>query len=1262
MVAVYPRIIAALLLLWCCAHGATAEPASQFETRILKLVSSSDPGALAEALVKSDSSLAFVHRAVVEAAQSAAREGYANVRPLLDSLAKSGRLSNPRLFWSSGMIAVTCDEVALRLLLHHPGISELLPNSLLALPPEAEPLVERGPNSLDAISDALNEIRAPLAWQLGLTGVGVLVSHFDTGVNSEHPALAGKYRGNTGHPHSECWFDLVEPITSTPGDNDGHGTLTMGLQVGSAPSDTVGVAWNAEFIAAAISGGGVTVLNALEAFDWVIDPDGNPQTFDDVPRVLSQSWGFSGGMDICSQTLVPAIQTAEAAGIAVVWAAGNDGPYAGTILNPANLADTPTTGFCVGGWNGTTDAVWGSSSRGPTQCTADLTLRIKPEVSSPAYSVRSTYLGTTYASSSGTSFAAPLAAGTLALMVEANPTLPPDSLLELLMFTAVDVDSPGLDNSCGYGLIDVPMACYAALTGLGWVRGTVTDPWGLPIESEIQLIDHPHHTHSDVNGSFLMSLPAYFPFSLRTLAAGYDLDERTVMVFPGDTVVVEIILGPTPHGYLTGTVIDCRDNPAQGAMVELLNTQEPVQLTDGNGRFLFTLDPGFYTVACSSAVCDAALAPNVEVVAGGITDIEVVLPVNPSFICSPSDGFGYKLCDSNDPDGPSFGFTSISPSLGEDGVIHNLSDDGYTALALPFPVTYYGQTYNRAYLSGNGIVSFVKQVQQYNNSQLPADTQSALYPFWDDLSDDQGGQILSDYDRVAGTFTLEWHDVPRHVTVLPPLDSVNAQVVFYDEAMYPTTTGSNLIEFRYGESQVTNSATIGIDREWGTHYVRYGYNGVWESHAVPVQPNLAIRVSDGDPITANPSFALSPAGLALSLGSDTLLDTSIVIHNFGDCALSYEIQASAPALLLDAEAYSDALPGAPEPGKGEIERGESYTISPLDDTAPDANGYSWGDSRNSGGPTYSFTDISSIGTNMGITADDTTSHPHELPWAFPFYGRYFDRISVCTNGFLSFWSQSFSWIDEPLTTQRDPYYMIAPFWMDLNPTTATARVYKYFETANNRFIIQWHRIPRWQGSPSNTYTFQAALYPNGTIELVYQNMMDVVNQATTGLKGRNAAQYIQFSYNSNFLASNMLLRITHPDTNAVSVTVLHDPAGIIAPLDSQVVGLRIFARAGLNQMSALPFTLATSDPLTPSFTLPVVVSSGVPFEPEAVLQPYNGGLRLVWNAHPHGRYRIESAVAADSLFVPLVASTTDTSYVFALPPETQRFYHVILAP
>ena len=63
-------------------------------------------------------------------------------------------------------------------------------------------------------------------------------------------------------------------------------------------NDTIGVAWGARYIAARLNmtNGASIVSTALQAFQWAIDPDGNPATFNDVPRVLSCSWGLETGV------------------------------------------------------------------------------------------------------------------------------------------------------------------------------------------------------------------------------------------------------------------------------------------------------------------------------------------------------------------------------------------------------------------------------------------------------------------------------------------------------------------------------------------------------------------------------------------------------------------------------------------------------------------------------------------------------------------------------------------------------------------------------------------------------------------------------------------------------------------------------------------------------------------------------------------------------------------------------------------------------
>lgn len=1201
------------------------------------------------------------HELAIRAAQDHANVTQANLLKRLAELEEAGQVSDIRSFWVANAIALKCEPELLPVLERLPEVVEIQDEQLLGLLPIAPPVAEGHRNPLDdGVTVALTDIRAPEAWALGLTGVGVLLANFDSGVLGTHPALSSRWRGNNGHPANHCWFDLVEPITPTPGDNDGHGTLTMGLQCGLGASDTVGVAFNAQFIAAAVAEGGFTITNALQAFEWILDPDGNPATFDDVPRVLSNSWGFNGGIDVCNNLLHSALDLAEAAGIAVVWSAGNEGPASGTMRNPANRADNAVSGFAVGGWDGVVDSVWVSSSRGPSPCSADMTLRIKPEIVAPSRDVRSTYLGTGYASSSGTSFSAPLAAGTLALMIEANPLLPPDSLLELLMFTAVDEGPAGLDNHSGYGRLDAYMACQAALTGLGWVRGHVQNQFGTPIAANIDVLDQPHHTVSDANGNFTFPYPAWLPCEIQVVASGHSPQSSSLSVSPQDTTYVTLTLQTTQEGILTGNVIDCRGLPASGAFLTILEQPSLQTTSDANGRFVMTLQPGQYSLACSSVVCGSVVVPQVQIQSGAVTDIEVVLPLNPAFLCSEPDNFGYFLCDNNDPGGPSETYSSVSPTTGGRGVIHNLADDGNVPLALPFPVTFYGNTYNRIFLNSNGIVSFVRYATAYNNLQLPYNLTPALFPFWDDFSDNLGGHILSDYNPAEGTYTLEWFEIPYFISIPPPTDSANFQLVIYDQSVVPTQSGNNVFEFRYGRIPRNGSTTIGIDRAQGNQYVRYGFNGTWEPHAVPAAEGVTVRVADEDISSGVPSMQIEPSALAIALEPGVSLDTSIFVHNNGSVPLAYYASASPMAATGDAD--EDTPPNAVEfddPPKGSAPLRAESSDDALDEWIPDANGYAWRSSDNDTSVHYQFTSIANVGTNVGITWDDSTSYPRPLPFEFPFFDRVFKKYSVCSNGFITFWSQVRNYLNDPMVTARDPYYAIAAYWTDLNPS-AGGQIWEYHDQINNRFIVQWNRIPPFGAPSSNTLTFQAILYPDGGIDLVYEHMYHPVQLKTVGIKGGRSSQTLQLSHNGSLVDSLMTLRIARPDTADASLRILSGSYAVVPPQGVQEIRLR-FKNNSLSQgVMSLPLTIQSSDEDAGGTGVSFLLQGGTPFVPQTVIASQNGILSLHWVAHEANSYTIWTSLPNDTVFVPLVTSIADTHYTLGVPADAARAYAVTL--
>ncbi|MGD8590403.1 MAG: S8 family serine peptidase [Chromatiales bacterium] len=301
----------------------------------------------------------------------------------------------------------------------------------------------------------LNAVHALDLWQLGYTGSGVVVAGMDTGVDADHPDLAYNWRGG-----DNSWFDPNGEHT-TPYDTAGHGTQTMGLMVGGNEGGSyIGVAPGAQWIAVKIfNDAGIATLSGIHlGFQWLLDPDGDPVT-DDAPDLVNNSWGFPDLVDQCYLEFEPDLEILKAAGIAVVFSAGNEG-----TLGSVSPADNPE-GFGVGSVD-TLLNVASDSSRGPSACDGSFF----PEVVAPGVSVRTadlTFGGVfpnSYVSVSGTSYAAPHVAGVMALLRQVNPAATVAELEQVVQGGAFDLGEPGADNDSGYGLVDA-LAAYELLLG-----------------------------------------------------------------------------------------------------------------------------------------------------------------------------------------------------------------------------------------------------------------------------------------------------------------------------------------------------------------------------------------------------------------------------------------------------------------------------------------------------------------------------------------------------------------------------------------------------------------------------------------------------------------------------------------------------------------------------------------------------------------------------------------------------------------------------
>jgi hypothetical protein len=318
----------------------------------------------------------------------------------------------------------------------------------------------------DAIQANLTHIKAPQAWTAGFTGAGRVICSFDTGVDGAHPALSRSWRGRGGSRQDSLasWFDPVfhqtAPHTLSGSLSPIHGTHTMGIMVGfdSLNGDTYGVAPDAKWISAGVID--IAGASIIDAFEWAADPDGDPNTVNDMPDVINHSWGYEHRLLGCEDVVYSMVDATEALGIVNIFAAGNSGPSDSSIYNPANRANDSLDCFAVGNLRSTVTppVVDTSSSRGPALCGTG----IKPNVVAPGYMITSTLPSNNYGMLTGTSMAAPHVAGLVALLRQANPAATVNEIKKAILTSTQQYTWSTPDIFHGWGEID----CMAAINAL----------------------------------------------------------------------------------------------------------------------------------------------------------------------------------------------------------------------------------------------------------------------------------------------------------------------------------------------------------------------------------------------------------------------------------------------------------------------------------------------------------------------------------------------------------------------------------------------------------------------------------------------------------------------------------------------------------------------------------------------------------------------------------------------------------------------------
>ncbi|MCW5776121.1 MAG: S8 family serine peptidase [Phycisphaeraceae bacterium] len=270
-----------------------------------------------------------------------------------------------------------------------------------------------------------NRMNSCAGWDIHTGNPSVVIAYCDTGIRTTHQDLL-LHRREAYNAVNRVWESAGGQIS----DINGHGTNVTGC--GSANGNNgvgiAGVGWNLghRMMRVTNSGGGGSDLNSLNHAARTAIEAGD--------RVASVSYsGVDNSTNLTTATYIKSI------GGLLVWAAGNDN-------RNITFGHRDADDIIVVGATTSSDAKASFSAYG-----------IFVDLVAPGVDVYTTSRNSdsSYSAVSGTSFACPLTAGLAGLIWSANPALTPNEVEAILKAGCTDLGAPGVDNTFGYGRINV---------------------------------------------------------------------------------------------------------------------------------------------------------------------------------------------------------------------------------------------------------------------------------------------------------------------------------------------------------------------------------------------------------------------------------------------------------------------------------------------------------------------------------------------------------------------------------------------------------------------------------------------------------------------------------------------------------------------------------------------------------------------------------------------------------------------------------------
>jgi len=863
-------------------------------------------------------------------------------------------------------------------------------------------------------------------------------------------------------------------------------------------------------------------------------------------QISSNSWGCSGcagTYDASSQAFDVGVRDADLTEpgnqeLIFVFAAGNDGPGAGTVGTPGNGKNMITVGASENDRSSDEDGDWTDGCGvGPTEADNAMDVvdfssrgpapggRVKPEVIAPGThiqgtaSTHSSYNGsgvcdqyrpsgqTIFAASSGTSHSTPAVAGVISLYyhwleneygITPSPALMKAYLIAHPTYlTGVDAndDLPSYDQ--GYGMPNLTLGFDGALryllnqteifdnTGEDWIYSAqIADP-GKPVRVVLAYTDEagaigasPEVNNLDlevtVGGETYLGNNFSGQWSVSGGSADADNNYEAVFLPAGASGQIDVRI--IASNIAGDGVPNVGDATDQDFALVVYNaSQGPVGTLEG-------------------AVYEAGGAPGTDPIA----DVTVRATASPTLtFATTTDATGaYDMrvpSDTYTLDAQKYGYRSAQIS----GV--SVSSDVTTTQNMSMTIA-------SSYVVSGTVVDSSTDDPLWASIYISGDP---FDPPTTTLKTDPatGHYSLTLAEDITYTFDVASALHVPTTTVLAPLTGDTA----LNFALNATTQEGVIAGWvrDYYTDDPIEGATVAVDGV--VTPTMTDADGYFESVTMPAGFYTAtasadlyssVTITEVEVVTSNvalltyrlptPRLEHEPTALSkvLTMGQ-TLVDTpGLVITNTGAGDLDWELIES--------------------PG------GFMSTPSLCNSGGPDTFGYVYRDSDEPDGPTFKWVDVESSGTSVAL-GDDGSGGPFSIGFTFNFYGNDYTEFYVNSNGVIKFDTGFSSPVNQcPLPSFSAPNDLIALLWDDLDPGDTGDLVYYHTFAScpygvGSCLVVQYENYHHYPGGGDIAGTFEVILFDNGNILIQFEDAgAEKGSGSTTGIENSDGSDGLTY--------------------------------------------------------------------------------------------------------------------------------------------------------